>query len=246
MPDLTQFAVFFAAAALLAVTPGPGIFYVAARALAGGRAEGIASSLGTALGGLLHVLAGALGVSALVMASAEWFTALKWLGAAYLVWLGVRTIRCARREADVAARNAGSPSGACTMQGVRGMQGVSGMQDVSGTQDVGGVHGVGVRRAFREGMWVEALNPKTAAFFLAFIPQFVDPAAGSVPLQFIVLGLVSVTLNTAVDIVVACAAARIRAGATGHPTRIRRLREASGAGMMALGVGMLFARRSGG
>lgn len=240
MPDLTQFAVFFAAAALLAVTPGPGIFYVAARALAGGRAEGIASSLGTALGGLLHVLAGALGVSALVMASAEWFTALKWLGAAYLVWLGVRTIRSARREADVAARNAGSPSGACIMQGV------SGMQDVSGTQDVGGVHGVGVRRTFREGMWVEALNPKTAAFFLAFIPQFVDPAAGSVPLQFIVLGLVSVTLNTAVDIVVACAAARIRAGATGHPTRIRRLREASGAGMMALGVGMLFARRSGG
>ena len=246
MPDLTQFAVFFAAAALLAVTPGPGIFYVAARTLAGGRAEGIASSLGTALGGLLHVLAGALGVSALVMASAEWFTALKWLGAAYLVWLGVRTIRSPRREADVAARNAGSPSGACTMQGVRGMQGVSGMQDVSGTQDVGGVHGVGVRRAFREGMWVEALNPKTAAFFLAFIPQFVDPAAGSVPLQFIVLGLVSVTLNTAVDIVVACAAARIRAGATGHPTRIRRLREASGAGMMALGVGLLFARRSGG
>jgi len=246
VPDLTQFAVFFAAAALLAVTPGPGIFYVAARTLAGGRAEGIASSLGTALGGLLHVLAGALGVSALVMASAEWFTALKWLGAAYLVWLGVRTIRSPRREADVAARNAGSPSGACTMQGVRGMQGVSGMQDVSGTQDVGGVHGVGVRRAFREGMWVEALNPKTAAFFLAFIPQFVDPAAGSVPLQFIVLGLVSVTLNTAVDIVVACAAARIRAGATGHPTRIRRLREASGAGMMALGVGMLFARRSGG
>ena len=99
MPDLTQFLLYLAAALLLAVTPGPGIFYVAARSLAGGRAEGIASSFGTALGGLVHVLAGALGVSALVLASAELFTALKWLGAAYLVWLGLRTMMAARHEA---------------------------------------------------------------------------------------------------------------------------------------------------
>ena len=98
MPDLTQFFLYLAAALLLAITPGPGIFYVAARSLAGGRAEGIASSFGTALGGLVHVLAGALGVSALVLASAELFTALKWLGAAYLVWLGVRTMMAARRD----------------------------------------------------------------------------------------------------------------------------------------------------
>ena len=70
MPDITEFVLYLAAASLLAVTPGPGIFYVAARSLAGGRAEGIASSLGTALGGLVHVLAGALGISALVLASA--------------------------------------------------------------------------------------------------------------------------------------------------------------------------------
>ena len=82
-----SFFVFLAAALVLALTPGPGIFYVAARTLAGGRAEGVASSLGTGLGGLFHVLAGALGVSALVMASAELFTALKWLGALYLIWL---------------------------------------------------------------------------------------------------------------------------------------------------------------
>ena len=77
MPDINQFALYLAAALLLAVTPGPGIFYVAARSLAGGRAQGIASSFGTALGGLVHVLAGALGVSALVLASAALFTALK-------------------------------------------------------------------------------------------------------------------------------------------------------------------------
>jgi threonine/homoserine/homoserine lactone efflux protein len=98
MPDLTQLALYFAAAFLLAVTPGPGIFYVAARMLAGGRAEGIASSFGTALGGMIHVLAASLGVSAIVLASSELFTALKLIGAVYLVWLGFRTFQAARRK----------------------------------------------------------------------------------------------------------------------------------------------------
>src|SRR4028119_18997 len=99
MLDITQIALFTAAAFLLAITPGPGIFYVAARTLAGGRAEGIASSFGTGLGGMVHVLAGSLGVSAIVLASAELFTVLKLIGAAYLVWLGLRTFQAARREA---------------------------------------------------------------------------------------------------------------------------------------------------
>jgi threonine/homoserine/homoserine lactone efflux protein len=215
MTDLNHLALFLAAATLLAVTPGPGIFYVAARTLAGGRAEGVASSFGTGLGGLLHVLAGALGVSAVVMASAELFTALKWLGALYLVWLGVKTIRSARRD------------------------GALDMLATDATAALGG------RRAFREGMLVEALNPKTAAFFLAFIPQFVDPASGSVALQFILLGLVSVALNTVVDIVVAFAAGKVRENASRNPKRVQRFREASGGAMLALAVGLLFARRSG-
>src|SRR6478735_6991639 len=99
MPDLSQFALFLAAAFVLAITPGPGIFYVAARTLAGGRAEGVASSCGTGLGGMVHVLAGSLGVSAIVLASAELFTALKLIGAAYLVWIGLRTVWAARRDA---------------------------------------------------------------------------------------------------------------------------------------------------
>jgi threonine/homoserine/homoserine lactone efflux protein len=90
---------------------------------------------------------------------------------------------------------------------------------------------------------VEALNPKTAAFFLAFVPQFVDPAAGNVALQFVLLGSVSVALNTLADIVVAYAASGIRQGATARPALIRRLREGSGAAMMALGVGLALARR---
>jgi len=213
MPDITQFLLYFAAALVLAITPGPGIFYVAARSLAGGRAEGIASSFGTALGGLVHVVAGALGVSALVLASAELFTALKWLGAAYLVWLGLRTILDARRSA------AGDMAG-----------GVS-------------APAMGTRRAFREGVVVEALNPKTAAFFLAFIPQFLDPSAGAVALPFILLGCISVTLNTMADIVVAIGASRIREGAATRPAFIRRLREISGASMIALGAGLALAKR---
>jgi threonine/homoserine/homoserine lactone efflux protein len=214
MPDITQFSLYVAAALLLAITPGPGIFYVAARSLAGGRAEGIASSFGTALGGLVHVVAGALGVSALVLASAELFTALKLLGAAYLIWLGLRTIMDARRSAghDHLAGGISAPA-------------------------------MGTRRAFREGVVVEALNPKTAAFFLAFIPQFLDPSAGAVALPFILLGCISVALNTLADIVVALGASRIREGAGARPGLIRRLREISGASMIALGAGLALAKR---
>ncbi len=213
MPDLTQLALYVAAALVLAVTPGPGIFYVAARTLAGGRAEGVASSSGTGFGGMVHVLAGSLGVSAVVLASAELFTALKLVGAAYLVWLGLRTFRSARRDVW-----AGLDGGAAAPP-------------------------VGPRRAFREGVLVEALNPKTAAFFLAFVPQFVDPAGGQVALQFVALGSVSVALNTLADIAVAFAAGGIRDGAAARPALIRRLREASGGAMVALGIGLALARR---
>lgn len=207
-----QFALFLATAFVLAATPGPGIFYVAARTLAGGRAEGVASSFGTGLGGLMHVVAGALGVSAMVLASAELFTALKLAGAAYLVWLGLRAVLAARRDALA----------------------------LGGTAPA-----MGVRRAFREGVLVEALNPKTAAFFLAFIPQFLDPS-GSVAAQFVVLGVVSVALNTAADVAVAVLAGRIRKGTAARPSLVRRLREASGAAMVALGVGLALARRPAG
>ncbi|MEQ1719003.1 MAG: LysE family translocator [Hyphomicrobium sp.] len=208
MPDFQNFLIFLAAALLVAVTPGPGIFYVAARTLAGGRGEGLASSFGTGVGGLVHVMAGAVGISALVMASAEAFTALKIVGALYLIWLGVKTWREARLVVDAA------------------------------------VEATGMGRAFREGILVEALNPKTAAFFLAFIPQFVDPSA-SVARQFIILGLISVILNTAVDVVVTYWAARAREEFAGRPSLIVRMRQASGAVMCGLGATLLFARRAG-
>jgi threonine/homoserine/homoserine lactone efflux protein len=205
--DPASFALFLVAATAIAVSPGPGIFYVAARTLAGGRTEGLASSFGTGVGGLVHVAAGAIGVSALVLASAEAFAVLKVAGAFYLVWLGIKTFRESRGVPDVRVMATGS------------------------------------RRAFREGIVVEALNPKTAAFFLAFLPQFVDPAAGAVWLQFLALGLISVALNTGVDVVVTIVAARARTAAIARPTLLRRLRQGSGLLIGTLGLSLLFARR---
>jgi threonine/homoserine/homoserine lactone efflux protein len=199
--------VFLAAALLVALTPGPGIFYVAARTLAGGRSEGLASSVGLGLGGLVHVVAGAVGLSMLVMASAEAFTCLKIVGGLYLVWLGIKTWRDARVEV---------------------------LDDVTTT---------GAVRAFREGILVEALNPKTAAFFLAFIPQFVDPSS-HVAIQFVVLGSISVALNTSVDLIVTHFAARARAGLARRPALVARMRQASGAVMCTLGASLLLARRA--
>jgi threonine/homoserine/homoserine lactone efflux protein len=106
-----------------------------------------------------------------------------------------------------------------------------------------GIETTGAGRAFREGILVEALNPKTAAFFLAFIPQFIDPA-GHVAQQFVVLGLISVVLNTAADVVVTYGAAKARDGLVRRPTVIARLRQASAAVMCALGVGSPLARRT--
>lgn len=207
MPELDNLLLYLVAALAIAVTPGPGIFYVAARTLAGGRREGLASSLGTGIGGMAHVLAGAVGVSALVLASAQAFAVLKIAGAVYLVWLGWKTYRSAATPLDleIASTNAAS--------------------------------------ALREGIAVEALNPKTALFFLAFIPQFVDPQAGSVALQFAILGTVSVLLNTLVDVGVAYGAARTRDGFARNPGLIRRVRQAAGAAIACLGLALAFARR---
>ena len=198
------FLLFLVAAVVLAVTPGPGIFYVLARTLAGGRREGYLSSAGTFLGGLFHVFAAALGVSAILAASAVAFHAVKYAGAAYLVFLGVRMIRT--RNAEMT--NEGS--------------------SVSG-------------RAFGQGIFTEVLNPKTALFFLSFIPQFIAPERGHVFLQFAALGFLSVSLNTAADLIVVSLAAPLERKLKSSPAFRRRQRTASGLGMIGLGAYLAFA-----
>jgi threonine/homoserine/homoserine lactone efflux protein len=202
-----DFSLFLAAALIVAAVPGPGIFYVAARTLSEGRKAGTASTLGTALGGLVHVIAGGLGISALILASAQAFAVLKFAGALYLIWLGIRAFR----EAGQSPLATTKPTGRA--------------------------------RAFREGIVVEATNPKTAAFFLAFIPQFLDPAAVYPALQFMMLGLISVTLNTLADLVVVAVAAATRTSFVLRPRLFQRLRQGSGVFMMGLGVSLVLARR---
>jgi threonine/homoserine/homoserine lactone efflux protein len=200
-------SLFLLAAVVIAIVPGPGIFYVTARTLAGGRRAGVTSTFGTAVGGLVHVVAGGFGVSAIILASAQLFTALKLAGALYLIWLGIRTFREAGKLPP---------------------------QQISAG---------GAERAFREGVAVEALNPKTAAFFLAFIPQFLDPVAGHPALQFMTLGLISVALNTFADVIVVVLASAVRAHLVRRPISVRRLRQGSGLFMAGLGVSLALARR---
>jgi threonine/homoserine/homoserine lactone efflux protein len=199
MIDAHRFFLFFIAALVLAVTPGPGIFYVLARTLAGGRGEGILSSLGTFVGGMFHVYAAALGISAILAASAAAFHAVKYAGAAYLVWLGIRMIRT--RDAELPVETL-TPS----------------------------------RGAFGQGIVTEVLNPKTALFFLSFIPQFIAPQRGHIFLQFLIFGLVSVALNTTADLLVVSLAAPLGRKLKASATFRRRQRVASAVGMIGLGA----------
>ena len=198
MPDVAHLAAFAAAAVVLAVIPGPGMLYVLARSLAAGTGTGLRSTAGTALGGLGHVLAATLGLSALILASATAFEVLRLAGAAYLVWLGVQTLRSAGTPPQVSA--------------------------------VGGRN-----HALRQGVLIEALNPKTALFFLTFLPQFVQPERGPVAAQFLLLGAVAVLLNSSADVVVAVLSGRLSGVLQRSPRWWKRQRVGSGVLLIGLG-----------
>jgi threonine/homoserine/homoserine lactone efflux protein len=204
MFDFTRITLFLTAALLLAIAPGPGMLYVLARSLAGGRREGVLSAFGTFLGGMVHVFAAALGLSIILARSAVAFAAVKYLGAAYLCFLGVRMILEARRD------NADPAAMLSTIQPQR--------------------------NPLWQGVATEVLNPKTALFFLSFIPQFVSHTGGHIFLQFVTLGTISVVLNTTADLIVIALAGplgvRIRSSAVFR----RRQRTVTGAIMIGLGT----------
>jgi threonine/homoserine/homoserine lactone efflux protein len=206
MIDSARIVVFLSAALLLAVAPGPGMLYVLARTLTGGRREGLLSSFGTFLGGMVHVVAAAAGVSIILAKSALAFATVKYLGAAYLCFLGVRMILDARKD----------------------------------SADVPAVELLARRNPFWQGVATEVLNPKTALFFLSFIPQFVNRTSGHVFLQFLVLGTVSVTLNTAADLVVTMLAGPLGQRIRGSARFRRRQRTLTGAFMIGLGSYVAF------
>jgi threonine/homoserine/homoserine lactone efflux protein len=203
MIDAHRFSLFLGAASLLAVAPGPGMLYVLARTLAGGRREGVLSCLGTFLGGLTHVIAAATGLSLVLATSATAFAAVKYAGAAYLIYMGIRMILSARdnQQAEIEIRPGQVP-----------------------------------RNPFWQGIATEVLNPKTAIFFLAFIPQFVNRAHGAVFWQFLLLGTISVALNTSCDLIVTFMAAPIGARLRSSAVLRRRQRAATGLTLIGLGT----------
>ena len=201
MPTSASFSLFLTAAIVLAITPGPGIFYVLTRSIKGGRREGYTSALGTAVGGLCHVVAAAFGLSAILATSALAFEIVKYIGAAYLIYLGIRTLLSKEPPFELNG-------------------------DVQARQG---------RTNFFQGILTEVLNPKTALFFLAFIPQFINTDVAVVP-QFIILGCITVCLNTSVDFVVATAAGQIAMQLKQHAQLRQAQRLLTGAGLMALGV----------
>jgi len=164
MPDPTMLGIFVAATVVLLLTPGPAVLFIVARSVEQGRAAGLVSVLGIHLGTTVHIAAAALGLSALLMSSALAFEIVKYLGAGYLIWMGVRTLLT--RE----------PAGDAPPPPPRRL-----------------------RRVFRDGFVVNLLNPKTALFFLAFLPQFVDPARGAVHWQILLLGLIFMGLGIVSD-----------------------------------------------
>lgn len=181
--------------------------YVVARTVAGGRSEGLASCLGTGIGGMFHVAAAALGLSLLIAQSAVAFSLVKYLGAAYMVYLGIRLLL--RKDQQFTVERVASQ---------------------------------GARRALLEGIAVEALNVKTALFFLAFLPQFVSPAEPLVP-QLVLLGSICVALNTLVDVVAVFVADQLLRSDAARATRARFLTRMSGFTMVGLGTFLACARR---
>ncbi|MBR9899014.1 MAG: LysE family translocator [Rhodospirillales bacterium] len=180
---------FLIAALLLNISPGPDMAYIVGQTAVYGRKIGLFSSFGVVSGAFVHVLAATLGLSAILATSALAFAIVKWIGVAYLVWLGLGALRSSFAKS---ANDAGSGEPAVPVS-TKPMTAFA---------------------AWRQGVMIDVLNPKVAIFFMAFLPQFVDPAMGNGATQFLVLGLVVLLIALVVEgmlvMAVASAAGRIK------------------------------------
>jgi threonine/homoserine/homoserine lactone efflux protein len=182
VPEPASVLVFALAALALLVVPGPSVLYIVTRSVDQGRAAGLVSVLGVQTGALVHVAAAALGFSALLLSSSLAFAAVKYLGAAYLIYLGIRKLL-----------------------------------ERGGQSELRQVGRARLARVYADGALVNVLNPKTALFFFAFLPQFVDPARGAVAGQVLALGALFVALALLSDGAYALLSARAAAWLRGRP-----------------------------
>ena len=201
MPELSTLALFLVAALVLLITPGPAVLFIITRSVDQGRTAGIVSALGLGIGTLFHVAAAALGISALLVSSALAFSIVKYLGAAYLIYLGIRKL-VAREQPQTRT--------------------VTERRKLS--------------RIFAQGVTVNLLNPKTALFFLAFLPQFVEVSKGRVTAQILILGLIFVVLGVLSDSLYALLAGTIGQWLKGSARFLRAERYFAGSVYIGLGV----------
>jgi threonine/homoserine/homoserine lactone efflux protein len=206
IPSSSSLLLFVSAALLLLVIPGPAVFYIVGRSIGHGRGAGLVSALGISVGTLVHTAAAAVGLSALLMSSAMAFSAVKYLGAAYLIYLGVQKIR--RDESFVVEGDAPR---------------------------------VKLSRIFAQGIVVNVLNPKSALFFFAFLPQFVDPAQGPVVPQILFLGTLFAVMGLTGDSIWALTSGTVAGLFRRNPRAMRTQRYVSGGILISLGVATAFA-----
>src|SRR4051794_24734466 len=202
MPDPSRLALFVGAALALLVVPGPAVLYVVTQSIGQGRRAGIASTGGIFTGTLVHVAAATVGLSALLASSAVAFDVVKYLGAAYLIAVGLRRLLGLERTEATAARAAPRSHA----------------------------------RLYRQGIVVNVLNPKTALFFLAFLPQFVDPTRGAAWAQILLLGLLFACLGFLSDSTWALVAGTFGDWLRGSRRYLRVQRYVSGTVFVALGA----------
>jgi threonine/homoserine/homoserine lactone efflux protein len=201
MPDSATLLAYALIVAGYAALPGPSVLLTVARSINSGTRAGIATSLGIAMGDLVHTALAVLGVSAILLASAVAFSLMKYLGAAYLLYLGIKALREPAVSLQLSTEARISP-----------------------------------QQALKQGLLCEALNPKSALFFLAFLPQFVRLEAGSVSSQLMVLGLTFVVIGIAVTISYALAAGQVGAFLRRHPAAAKWQNKLAGGLYCALGI----------
>jgi threonine/homoserine/homoserine lactone efflux protein len=209
IPSHPSLLLFVSAALVLLAIPGPAVFYIVGRAMGQGRAAGLVSALGIAVGTLIHVAAAVVGLSALLMSSALAFSVVKYLGAAYLIFLGLQKLL---------NKDSFAPSG-------------------SGERTP-------LRRIFAQGIVVNVLNPKTALFFFAFLPQFVDVSRGKVAGQILFLGLLFAVMGVLSDSVWALFAGTLAHALNRNTRWMRAQRYVSGGMLISLGLATAFAGSS--
>ncbi len=209
LPQVHQLWIFVAAAIGLAMLPGPAVFYIVARSMAQGRIAGLVSVLGIGTGGLIHVVAAAFGVSAILMASSTAFATLKFAGAAYLIYLGLQALRTTKTQAKVTTPTRKR-----------------------------------LTRVFTDGVLVNVFNPKTALFFLAFLPQFVTPGQGAISIQMVSLGLLFVGIALISDSIYVLASDAVTRCLKGHRSGGNLPRYAAAMIYIALGISTLFISNS--